>query len=117
MLFGSKSPIAVIDSGLGGLKLCKKLRNEYGEENIIYFADDDFMPYGNKTYNQLKSRLEKIINQLIDSFDIKMAVLACNTISAIFLRSKLRFDIPVFVVSPIDFDATVICTKMTAKLY
>ena len=117
MLFKYAPPIAVIDSGIGGLKLCKKIQQHFKNENIIYFADDDYMPYGNKTVKQLNNRLKFIIDYLKTTFHIKMAVLACNTISAIFLKSKSKFDIPIFVVSPTEFNLPIISTKMTAKLY
>ena len=51
------SPIAVIDSGMGGLKFLKGLKNTYKSENLIYLADNAFMPYGNKSEDEIKRRL------------------------------------------------------------
>ena len=112
------SPIAVIDSGMGGLKFLKGLKNTYKSENLIYLADNAFMPYGNKSEDEIKRRLFFLTKFLIDNFNIKMLVLACNTASMVgldYLRNE--FNINIFGVNPkINQEETgIICTKLTAK--
>ena len=42
-------PIAVFDSGLGGLTVLKELKKILPHENFIYFGDTARVPYGNKS--------------------------------------------------------------------
>lgn len=115
MLFDFKPPIAVLDSGVGGLKLAKCLNIIYPNENIIYFADKVYMPYGKKTKKTLIKRLDYITDFLINNFNIKMLVLACNTASVVGLEHlKSKYKITVFGVSPNTLNADLtICTTLT----
>lgn len=113
------SAIAVIDSGSGGIGLLKQLHSAFKNENFIYVADNDFLPYGNKSESSLKSRLEKIVNSLLSIYHIKAVVLACNTATTValnYLRGK--FNIPIYGVSPIgctQHNGLIMCTKLTSK--
>ena len=40
------APIAVLDSGIGGLTVAAALRRELPHEDIIYFGDTARAPYG-----------------------------------------------------------------------
>ena len=44
-----KKPIGIFDSGLGGLSICHEIKKALPNENLIYFADQEFSPYGNKS--------------------------------------------------------------------
>ena len=70
--------ILFIDSGIGGVSslsfAIKKLKANY-----IYFADNKFAPYGNKTKIFIKNRLKQIITAILMNYSIKTVVLACNT--------------------------------------
>ena len=86
----NNKPIAVIDSGLGGLSILSSLLEELPNENFVYLADHQFFPYGNKTSKEINQRLIKIIDHLL-SKKVKMIAIACNTIttnSIEFLRSQ-----------------------------
>ena len=52
------APIAVFDSGVGGLSVLKHLKHQLPHEHILYFADQANIPYGEHS-------LEKIQNQRI----------------------------------------------------
>ncbi len=43
------SPIAVLDSGLGGLTVVRALRDALPHERVVYFGDTARLPYGSKT--------------------------------------------------------------------
>ena len=112
-------PVAIIDSGIGGLKLLKELSKIYPAENYLYYADYSYMPYGNKSKESIKKRLTYIINLLIEKYKIKMVVLACNTatLSSINYLRK-RFKIQIYGVSPKIYgqNCLILSTKLTAKL-
>lgn len=119
MLNAFFSPIAVIDSGIGGLKLLKELRRLYPSENYIYFADYLFMPYGKKSKKTITKRMDEIVGMLIEKYRAKMIVVACNTasISALtYLKSK--YKVPIFGVLPKVYgdNCLVIATSLTKKL-
>ncbi|MBV8781250.1 MAG: glutamate racemase, partial [Phycisphaerae bacterium] len=47
--YDASSPIAVLDSGLGGLTVARAIHNELPNEKIIYFGDTARLPYGSKS--------------------------------------------------------------------
>ena len=82
--------ILFIDSGVGGLTTLSET-TKILMANYIYFADNKFAPYGNKSDDFLKSRLSYIISSLSRKFNFSIVVLACNTAtttSISFLRKK-----------------------------
>ena len=42
-------PIAVFDSGLGGIRVLKELVKLMPNENYIYYGDSYYAPYGTKS--------------------------------------------------------------------
>ena len=75
-----KRPIAVFDSGLGGLTAVSVLRELMPEENILYFGDTARCPYGKKSRDKIRSMTRDIIDYLT-GFDPKALFAACGTIS------------------------------------
>lgn len=115
----NSSSILVIDSGVGGIGLLKQLHATFKGENFIYFADNEFMPYGNKSDKTIKLRLEKILEKMIATYHTKAVVLACNTATTVALKYlQSKFNIPIYGVCPTQNtpnNAVVLCTKLTAK--
>lgn len=70
--------IGVFDSGFGGLSVYLPLRQVLPEAKFLYFADQAFAPYGEKTKEQITLRLKKVVDYFM-SKGVKMIVLACNT--------------------------------------
>ncbi len=88
----SMKPLAIIDSGLGGLTITKAIWQLLPREPIIYLADHQFFPYGDKTEIQINERLSLLMKFLIKK-KVKAVVIACNTIttnSIKLLRSKYK---------------------------
>lgn len=74
-------PIGIYDSGFGGLTALKRLRQLMPGEDIIYFADSGRMPYGGRSDAQLCS-FAKQDQDFLASFDVKIIIAACGTISS-----------------------------------
>ena len=74
-------PIGFFDSGLGGLTCIPHMMRDLPEEKIIYFGDTARTPYGSKAANTIRSFSMEIADFLVKS-DVKMIVIACNTVSA-----------------------------------
>jgi glutamate racemase len=89
-------PIGFFDSGLGGLTCIPPLLAAMPEERIIYFGDTARTPYGSKAPSTIKTFSLQIADFLVQR-NVKMIVIACNTVSAISLQElQDRYpDIPV----------------------
>ncbi len=76
------NPIAIVDSGVGGLACIDFIRKAMPEEDIIYFGDTANMPYGTKTAEEICAAQKKVA-EFLKAQDVKMVILACNTLSAV----------------------------------
>ncbi len=74
-------PIAVFDSGLGGLTVLRALRQQLPREDFLYFADTRFLPYGDRPEAFLKER-GVVIAEALAGMGAKALVIACNTATA-----------------------------------
>lgn len=81
---GDQRPIAVFDSGVGGLTVLKALMEALPQESFIYLADTARLPYGTKTPESIY-RYTHQCAQLLFKYDIKLLVVACNTASSVAL--------------------------------
>jgi glutamate racemase len=88
-------PIAVFDSGIGGLTVVSALRRELPGEDIVYLGDTARVPYGGKSRATIERYSEEIASLLVHE-GAKMVVVACNTASALGLgRLRDALDVPV----------------------
>lgn len=71
-------PIAVIDSGMGGITVLRKLYKLMPNENYIYFGDSANAPYGVKTTDEIRQLTVDGVEMLIE-MGAKAIVIACNT--------------------------------------
>lgn len=77
-------PIGVFDSGIGGLTVVKQLFTTVPSEPIVYFGDTARVPYGAKSRETVR-RYAREDTELMLAHDVKMIVVACNTVSAVAL--------------------------------
>ncbi len=106
-------PIGFFDSGLGGLTTIPPLAKALPEERIVYFGDTARTPYGSKAENTIK-QFSMQIGDFLKSCNVKMIVIACNTVSSICLDMlRERFpDIPIEgVIDPAARRIARICTQ------
>ncbi len=82
-------PIGFFDSGLGGLTCIPYLMKKLPDEKIIYFGDTARTPYGSKAVATIRSFSLEIAEFLVKN-DVKMIVIACNTVSATCLDDLRR---------------------------
>ena len=88
--------IGVFDSGLGGLTCVKELMEILPDEPIVYFGDTGRVPYGSKS-NETIIKYVKSDIKFLQSFDLKMIVVACGTASAIALpQLREELTVPTF---------------------
>ena len=87
--------IGIFDSGMGGLTAMKALQELLPEENIIYFGDTGRVPYGEKSREQIRRMAVQDLD-LVASFGIKAALVACGTISSNAPDILEAYPIPAF---------------------
>ena len=71
-------PIAVIDSGVGGISVLRELRRLMPNEHFLYLGDSKNAPYGEKS----RAAVLDITRANLDALKargIKALVIACNT--------------------------------------
>ena len=78
-------PIGVFDSGIGGLTVVKALMQRLPHENIVYFGDTARVPYGSKSAQVVREYAAQD-TQFLVSHDVKLIVVACNTVSSVALE-------------------------------
>jgi len=93
-------PIAVFDSGLGGLTVLRALRARLPQEDFFYFADTRFLPYGDRPESFLKER-GVLIARAIEARGAKALVIACNTATAAAAEAiRAAIKLPVVALEP-----------------
>jgi len=75
-------PIGIFDSGLGGLSVYREIRALLPHEDVIYYADCGYCPYGTRPPGEINERSE-IISRYLIQHDAKVIVVACNTASSV----------------------------------
>jgi glutamate racemase len=78
-------PIAVFDSGVGGLTVLHELLVALPGEDFLYLGDTARFPYGDKTQGQLRAFALEIAEHLL-ARDAKLLVVACGSATAAALR-------------------------------
>src|SRR2546423_2773637 len=94
-------PIGVFDSGFGGLTVARAMIDLLPGEDLVYVGDTGRYPYGPRPLDEVRDFAREITQVLVDRFDVKMIVIACNTASAAAL-DLLRFEHDVPLVGVID---------------
>lgn len=89
----NNQPIGVIDSGVGGLTILKRLIQEFPNESFIYYGDTKNAPYGQKDISTLKHLTEQMI-RFMEEKNVKALIIACNTITASGVLKEIKTTIP-----------------------
>ncbi|HEY7266414.1 MAG TPA: glutamate racemase [Solirubrobacterales bacterium] len=71
-------PIAMFDSGVGGLTVLHECLVSLPEEDYVYLGDDARFPYGARTADELREHVEQVSRFLLQR-GAKLLVIACNS--------------------------------------
>jgi glutamate racemase len=71
-------PIAVFDSGVGGLTVLHECLVSLPAESFLYLGDSANFPYGTKTVAELRQLVERNTRYLLDR-GAKLLIIACNS--------------------------------------
>lgn len=94
------SPIAILDSGVGGLSVLSALRQIAPKESLYYLGDTAHFPYGIKSPQLISELALKAAEELLSISNAKLLIIACHTISTTCLNElSQRLQIKVIGVS------------------
>ena len=85
-------PIAVFDSGVGGISVLAELISRMPGESYLYFGDSLHAPYGSRSPEEVQRLTRAHIGHLLD-MGAKAVVVACNTATGAAI-SELRQQYP-----------------------
>ncbi len=71
--------IGVFDSGVGGLTVARAVFDLLPNEPVVYVGDNGRFPYGPRSFEEIRGFAMEIAGYLV-SRDVKMLVVACNSI-------------------------------------
>jgi glutamate racemase len=94
-------PIGVFDSGFGGLTVARAAIDLMPHEDLVYLGDTGRYPYGSRPLDEVRSFAGQIAGHLVDEYDVKLIVVACNTASAAGL-DVIADQLPVPLIGVID---------------
>ena len=97
---GPSAPIAVFDSGVGGLSVLRAIRDRLPHEPLLYVADSGHAPYGDRGLDFIRQRSLAIVNWMV-ARGAKEIVVACNTATVVSV-STLRdaHSVPIVALEP-----------------
>lgn len=101
---------AFLDSGTGGIPYMLLLKEKSPERRCVYLGDTIHFPYGEKSFEEIVSCSSHAISQIIDRWNPRAVIIACNTISVTALDElrKLYPGLPII--------GTVPAIKLAAKV-
>jgi glutamate racemase len=91
---GDDRAIGIFDSGVGGLTVTDSIMKLLPQENLIYFGDTARCPYGPRPIEQVQGFLTEIM-AVMESQDVKMLVIACNSMTAAYEKFRPEHRVPV----------------------
>lgn len=93
--------IAVFDTGIGSYAIVEKLRSTYPTLDLIYLADRQSFPYGEKSREVLHACVRQALHYLITEHRVARIVIASNAPSVLLLDElRAEFTVPLYGVSP-----------------
>jgi len=79
-------PIALFDSGVGGLSILQSMTSALPKYDFVYLADNKHVPYGDRSDKEIVSYTKSAVEYLF-SIGAPLVILACNTATAVALRA------------------------------
>ena len=92
--------IGIFDSGMGGLSVLHRALRMLPEADFLYYADEEHVPYGEKTREQVRGYIDEIIAFMIKK-QVDAIVIACNTATSVATKEyRSQFPLPIVGMEP-----------------
>lgn len=93
--------VLVFDSGVGGLSVASCIHEHLPGLGIVYLADNEGFPYGDKTEAVVIDRCCTLVARALEAYPSSVVVVACNTASTVVLpKLRAMTQVPVVGVVP-----------------
>ena len=90
------APIAIFDSGVGGLTVLRAIREALPDHPTVYLGDTARVPYGTRSARTVRRYALNNARFLLEAVQPRLLVVACNTASAVAMEAlEAAVDIPV----------------------
>jgi glutamate racemase len=108
---GPQLPIAMFDSGVGGLTVLHECLVSLPEEDYVYLGDDARFPYGARTPDELREHVDQVSRFLL-ARGAKLLVIACNSAASAGqgVAREIAAEVGIGVVTVIDPEAEIAAT-------
>lgn len=83
----SSAAFAFLDSGTGGIPYMLALKKKEPDAKCVYLGDTIHFPYGEKSVQEITDCAASAISMLIEKWNPRTLIIACNTISVTALDS------------------------------
>lgn len=96
-----KEPIAVFDSGVGGISVLTELVRQMPGEDFLFFGDSLNAPYGTKSTEEVRKLTIDAVHGFMDA-GAKGVTIACNTATSAAVRTlrEMYPDFPIVGIEP-----------------
>ena len=92
--------IAFFDSGIGGLSVLHHAMKILPHEEFIFFADEDNVPYGTKSPEEVLACVDEAFKFLIAQ-KVGAIVVACNTATSVAVQTmREKYSLPIIGMEP-----------------
>lgn len=92
--------VGIFDSGIGGLSVLHRARKMIPGAQFLYYADEEHVPYGEKTPEEIRGYVEEILHFLIGQ-RVDAIVIACNTATTVATKAfREQFPVPIVGMEP-----------------
>lgn len=89
------SPVGILDSGIGGFSVVKRVQKLLPGEDLLYFGDGAHIPYGNHSEDTILA-MTRYMFRFMEERGVKALLVACNTISCVLDQCRAAVSCPVF---------------------
>ena len=92
--------ISFFDSGMGGLSVLHHARKILPHEDFIFYADEDNVPYGTKSPEEVLTCVDAAFKFLIGQ-GVEAIVVACNTATSVAVnKMREKYSLPIIGMEP-----------------
>ena len=92
--------IGIFDSGIGGLSVLHEAYHRLPEQEYIFYADTDHVPYGKRDPKEIVGYVRDSANFLKEQ-GVDAIVIACNTATSVAVRIlRQEMDLPIVGMEP-----------------
>lgn len=94
-MFDRKSPVGILDSGIGGFSVARRVQQLLPGEDLVYFGDGAHIPYGNHPEETIVA-MARYMFHFMEERGVKALLVACNTISCVIDQCRDAVSCPTF---------------------